>query len=369
VTLFIVACGLMVAVALAFIAWPLLKSKKNADGPRQRGVVALIVLAIAIPASAALLYIKVGRLHWQQEIADAATNPTVAAPDVLAMIAKLEQRLHDAPNDIDGWIMLGRSYAALEKPTQALTAYQKAYDLSSGNNIDAAMGLGEAMIVVDERSIAGKAGELFELVLAREPNNPKALWYGAIGALTRGNLPMAHQRFQHMLTLNPPQEVRTIIERQLQDIEQQLSASGQSLSKPPNNTPAPAAREKTQQSDRAITVHVSIAPELTKGLDKKTPLFVLARDPNAPGPPLAAVRRAVGDLPLTVTITDSDAMMAGRGISSVPRVQVVARISKTGTPQAQTGDLFGDAAVDFAAKPAAEIKILIDRAVAAAGGK
>jgi cytochrome c-type biogenesis protein CcmH len=369
VTFFIVACGFMVAVALAFIAWPLLKSKPVADTPPQKGYVAIIVLAIAIPASAALLYTKVGRLHWQQEIADAATNQTVAAPDVLAMIAKLEQRLRDTPSDIDGWIMLGRSYAALDKPTQALAAYQKAYDLSSGNNIDAVIGLGEAMIVADERSIAGKAGELFELALAKEPNNPKALWYGAIGALTRGNLPIAHQRFQHMLTLNPPQEVRTIIERQLQDLEQQLSAAGQPVSSPAAGETAKPAPEKAQQAGRSIVVHVSLAPEFIKGLDKKTPLFVLARDPNTPGPPLAAVRRAVGDLPFTITITDNDAMMAGRGISSVPRVQVVARISKTGTPQAQAGDLFGDAAVDFAAKPAAEIKIVIDHAVAAASGK
>jgi cytochrome c-type biogenesis protein CcmH len=72
---------------------------------------------------------------------------------------------------------------------------------------------------------------------------------------------------------------------------------------------------------------------------------------------------------LKITITDNDAMMAGRGISSVPRVQVVARISKSGTPQAQPGDLFGDAAVDFTVKPSTEVKIVIDRAVKVVVGK
>jgi cytochrome c-type biogenesis protein CcmH len=314
-----------------------------------------------------LLYTKIGRINWQQEIATAETNQSVGGPEVLAMVAKLERHLLDTPNDIDGWLMLGRSYAALEKPAQALAAYQKAYDLSGGNNVDAAMGLGEAMIMVDERTLVGKAGELFEKVLVKEPNNPKALWYGAVGALTSGNLPLAHERLQHMMTLDPPPQVRTIIERQLQDIEQQLSTSGQSVPKVAANS-APKSPQEKSQSNRAITVQVSLSPKFSN-LDKKTPLFVLARDPNAPGPPLAAVRRVVGDLPLTIKITDNDAMMAGRGISSVPRVQVVARISKSGTPQAQPGDMFGDAAVDFSAKPAAEARIVIDRTVESAAGK
>ena len=134
-TLFIVACALMVALALAFIAWPLLRAQQDANTPPQKGTVAMIVLAIAIPASAALLYAKVGRLNWQQEVTAAASDRTQAAPDVLAMIAKLEQRLRDAPDDIEGWIMLGRSYAALDKPTESLAAYQKAYDLSGGKKI------------------------------------------------------------------------------------------------------------------------------------------------------------------------------------------------------------------------------------------
>jgi cytochrome c-type biogenesis protein CcmH len=368
----------MIVVALAFIAWPLLRSHKleAADSAPQKGYLAIIVLAVAIPAFAALLYTKTGRMNWQQEIANAASDQAVSGPEVLAMVAKLERHLRDTPNDIDGWLMLGRSYAALEKSEQALAAYQKAYDLSGGTNVDAAMGLGEAMIMVDERALVGKAGELFEFVLTKEPSNPKALWYGAVSALNSGNLPLAHERLQRMMALDPPTQVRSIIERQLQDIEQQLKESGQSMPKvaansvpkaAPNSSPnSPQAKP---QSNRAITVHVSLSSKLAKDLDKKTPLFVLARDPNAPGPPLAAVRRSVGDLPLTVTITDNDAMMAGRGISSVPRVQVVARVSKSGTPQAQPGDMFGDVAVDLSVTPAAETQIVIDRMVEGAAGK
>jgi len=364
VSIFIVACITMALAAIAFVAWPLLKLRDARDVKEttQKNYVLVIVLAIAIPAIATAFYAKIGRWNWQQELTSSTPSEAARAPEVAAMIAKLEQRLHDAPNDIDGWLMLGRSYSALDKPTLALNAYQKAYDLSKGSNTDAALGLGEVMITMDERSIAGQAGQLFEAVLAKEPNNPKALWYGAVTALTNGKSPLAHERLQRILALSPPENVRSIIERQLQDIEQQLASAGQTAPKSAPNR----AREKqplAPQANHSLIVQVSVASDFAKDIDSKTPLFILARDPAAPGPPLAAVRRAVGDLPLTVTITDSDAMMQGHGIGSVARVQVVARISKSGAPQAQPGDLFGDATVEFVGTKATHVKIVIDRAV------
>jgi cytochrome c-type biogenesis protein CcmH len=370
VTLFIFACAFMVLLAVAFIAWPLIRSRSEQTPPRSR-YLALVVVAILIPATAATFYVQLGRWNWQQELATARgtnqlQNPNTA--EIEAMVAKLEQRLRDSPTDVDGWLMLGRSYMELNKTSLALNAYQKAYDLDQ-NNVDAAMGLGEAMIVADERAIAGTAGQLFEAVLARQPDNPKALWYGAVGALASGNLPRAHERLQHMLALGPPENIRVIIERQLQDIQQQMSAAGQAAGQPKPNAAPAVAPNTAPQPQRALAVQVSIAPALNKNLDKKTPLFVLVRDPAAPGPPLAAVRRAVGDLPLAVNITDNDAMLQGRGIGSVARVQVVARISKSGTPQAQPGDLYGEALVELASNNPVNVKIVIDRVVENAGGK
>ena len=72
---------------------------------------------------------------------------------------------------------------------------------------------------------------------------------------------------------------------------------------------------------------------------------------------------------MSVTITDGDAMMSGRGITSVSRVQVVARISKSGTPQAQPGDLYGEALVELAGASPIQVKIVIDRVVENAVGK
>jgi cytochrome c-type biogenesis protein CcmH len=94
-------------------------------------------------------------------------------------------------------------------------------------------------------------------------------------------------------------------------------------------------------------------------------LFVLARDPSAGGPPLAVQRHSSNDLPLTVELSERDAMMPTRTIAGVARVEVVARLSRSGTPQAQSGDFYGTAEHVFAGDGTSEatLNIIIDRTV------
>jgi cytochrome c-type biogenesis protein CcmH len=56
--------------------------------------------------------------------------------------------------------------------------------------------------------------------------------------------------------------------------------------------------------------------------------------------PLAVKRLRVSDLPVEVTLSDTDAMMPEMKLSAFDLVVVGARISKTGNPVAQPGDLF-----------------------------
>jgi cytochrome c-type biogenesis protein CcmH len=348
---FIVMCAVMAVAAMVSVAWPLLRRSDDVTNKPAR--VSAVVAVVLIPLVAAGLYVTQSNWNWRQ--ADALATQQRTAQE---MMVQLEQRLQSSPTDVDGWLLLGRSYMALEQPQRSLSAFRNALEHSDRTNVEALLGVAESMMIIDERSITGEAGRLFEEALVQEPNNPKALWYSAIVSLAKQDLRQAHTRLQRLLMLNPPGEIGSIIERQLQDIEQQLDGTDSSIVRMGEVQVAPT------MSQRAITVKVSIAPGLANNIDGRTPLFVVARDPAAPGPPLAAVRRAVGDLPFTVTITDSDAMMQGRGIDSAKDVQIVARISKSGAPQAQSGDLYGEANITFGADGKAEVQVTIDRSVA-----
>ena len=89
------------------------------------------------------------------------------------------------------------------------------------------IGLGEALAMTDEASLTGRAGRLFDAALAKAPNHPKALWYGSIAALQAGDLRKGRDRLQLLLAQNPPEQLRSVLERQIQDLNQQLNEAGQ----------------------------------------------------------------------------------------------------------------------------------------------
>ena len=69
-------------------------------------------------------------------------------------------------------------------------------------------------------------------------------------------------------------------------------------------------------------------------------MFVIARDPAQPSPPIAVVRRRVSELPTRVDLGDQNAMMAGRTLSGLSEFELLVRVSMSGQPTAQPGDWY-----------------------------
>jgi cytochrome c-type biogenesis protein CcmH len=358
VTGFIIACAAMIAAALLWIVLPLLRTKSAEDGTsRKERRISAIAIALFVPALAAALYATLSKWNWNEAAAEMAQ-----AQRMDELLEQVKAKLARNPDDVNGWLLLGRSYGTIGRYALAADAFQNAYDRSRGENVEAIIGLGEALAMTDETSLMGRAGRLFDAALEKAPNHPKALWYGSIAALQAGDLRLGRDRLQLLLAQNPPEELRGVLERQIQDLNQQLGEAGR-------GGPARAGGEGPVASatQRSIKVAVSIAPQIRDQLKGgPLPLFILARDPSAGGPPLAVQRHSSSDLPITVELSERDAMIAARTIATVPRVQVVARLSRSGTPQAQSGDYYGEAEYDFsqnAAASAGTLNIIIDRAV------
>lgn len=340
-TLFIVLAIVMAAVAIGLIVRPLLRKPADAPAdvvsrPSRAGAV---VTAIALPVLAAFLYVTVSNQQWDYVPGEGGEG----GPEIEHMVAQLEERLKAEPGDAEGWVMLGRSFVMLGRYPRAVEAYQQAYDLTRGENLPAITGLAEALILTDEASLNGRAGELIESALTKAPGEPKALWYGSLSALSAGRLDVARDRMQALLAQNPPDEVRSVLESQIAEINAQLGS--------------PAA----QSAAAVVSVSVSLAPDIAAQIREPLTLFVLARN-AAGGPPLAVVRLRSDELPTTVELSDGNAMLAGQGISSVPSAQIVARLSHSGSPQATSGDFFGEA--NYAVQPGrGSVNIVIDRVV------
>jgi cytochrome c-type biogenesis protein CcmH len=359
VTAFVIVCAAMVAAALLWIIVPLLRGASDAEQRRERRISGLVI-AIAVPALAVGMYALLSKWDWQAVEAQAANEAQMDQA-----LAKLESRLTANPQDLKGWLLLGNSYMHVQRYGRAVDAFQRAYEVSHGQDVEAIVGLGQAMVLMDESTLAGRAGALFEAALAKEPNNPRALWFGGLAALQAGDLRRGRDRLQLLLAQNPPPEIRGMLERQVQDLNQQLGEAPAGA--PPASATAGVAGEPggAEQKHRTIRVAVTLSPQIRSQLSGPLPLFVLARDPAAGGPPLAVQRHSSSDLPLTVELSERDAMMPTRTIAGVGRVEVVARLSRSGTPQAQSGDFYGSAEHVFAGDGTSEatLNIIIDRTV------
>ncbi len=334
---FIVIAAAMVLAVTAVIAVPRLSRRRDAP---QSSWTALAVLAVLLVGTGAL-YGAFSNWNWSQ--------PQAQTPDgsPQSMVATLARRLARNPNDLNGWLLLGRSYSVLQEMPLAVRAYERANDLGKGENVDALMGLAESLIGQDDSQLGGRAGQLVEKALALAPQSPKALFYGAAVAIQHKQLPLARERFAALLAENPPDNVRPIIQQQISAIDQALGTAG---------NPAPAA--PAGDAGAQVQIHVTLDAKLK--LDEKggAPLFVFVRDPRAAGPPLA-VKRLEAHFPQTVDLSGADAMLAGHGMQVGQDVEIVARISSSGGPLARSGDPFGSVAYHVAAT--GSVNVVIDR--------
>jgi cytochrome c-type biogenesis protein CcmH len=315
--LFAILAATLVLLAIALVTMPLLR------GPTRAPWAALGCIGVLLAGSVGL-YATWSNWSWPGE-------PTASKP--ADMVSRLARRLEREPGDLDGWLLLGRSYAAMGQSPLAMRAYERADRLAGGRNAEALTGMAELLVLQDDGALAGRAGDLFERALAIDPKAGKALFFGAVAAMRRGELPVARERFATLLTLDPPAEVRPLIEKQVAALDAAMTAA-------------------------AVRVTVKITGKLAGVAKTDAPLFVLVRDPDSPGPPLAA-KRFPAKFPLEVELTAADAMMPGRAIQAGRRVQVVARISRTGKPEAASGDPYGEVSYDVGRDGAREI--VIDR--------
>jgi cytochrome c-type biogenesis protein CcmH len=324
VTAFVlVALGLAVLAAL-FVAWPLLRRR---PGMPSAPIVAALAVLLVIIASA-LLYRLTGNRRW---------TTLAGANQPGGSIAALARHVESEPQDQSGWLALGAAYGGGGEFDLALRAYERANRLSEGGSAVALAGMGEAILLSGDGARAQQAEDFIEHALRLDPSIPKALFYGAIIAYRQGRLDVARSRFAAMLAQSPPDNVRAAIQKEIDEID--------------------AKQHPSIDAATAIHLHVTLAASLTAKLPANASLFVFVRSPDG-GPPLAA-KRSGASLPQDVDLSAADSMIAGRSLAPGQNVSVIARISASGSPLTQSGDLYGQ--IDYVAGKSGPRALQIDR--------
>ena len=339
ITFVLLAAALSLA-SVVLVAMPLLRRSSAGPGAPWTALAAAGLLVVG----SAALYATWSNWPWRAvKVADSPES----------MVSELARRLERDPTDLNGWLMLGQSYTVLQEYPLAVRAFGRAAQLSGGKSAEALTGEAQALALADESELDGRAGRLIEQALALEPDSGKALFLGAAVAARRGDLPLARQRFTRLLTLSPPEAIRPMIEQQIAAIDAKLSGTS------PTAAAVQQAQPQTNSQAAAPLVHVNVtlAPSLASSAGG-APLFVFVRDPAQGGPPLA-VKRLESHFPQDVALSPADSMVPGRVFSAGQSVQVVARIARSGSPVAASGDPFGE--VTYQVGHDGLVSLVIDR--------
>ena len=168
-------------------------------------------LAVAIIAVAGALYLWRGspglpdepyaaRGQEREEAAAARAQMT----QIRGMVAKLAAEMKSQPDDLEGWLRLGRSYAVLGQPDDAAVAFAQAERLRPN---DPAVLLAEAQSLMAGHSpvdpMSDQVVALLERVVAVEPDNPAANWYLGLHAAQQGDFAAARDKWQKLLLALP----------------------------------------------------------------------------------------------------------------------------------------------------------------------
>ncbi len=310
---------LLIALILLLFWWRLRYDRE--------GRFSLFAVLLSLPWLALTLYLVVGT---PEALSPQKSDPPLSLEEA---IARLQERLEANPRDLQGWILLARSYRALGRWSEAAESYRKALQLAP-EDLDLKARYAETLAAV-QGSFEGEPRKLLRKILQEAPDHPYALWLLGLDALNRGERERARELLGRLLRQMPPgaeaaEELRSLMERH-------------------------GLLAKTEEGGGEIRVKVRLAPHLQDKLPEGAVLLVFAR--TASGPPLAVVRRPVEAFPVEVTLSDRNAILPGRRLSQADRVVVVARISRSGQAEPEPGDLEGRSGP---VKPGGAVEVVID---------
>lgn len=227
----------------------------------------------------------------------------------------LRQRLAEKPN-ASAWSLYGRIMLQLGQLDEGVAAFEQSRSLAP-KNVANLMYYAQALIMSGSDADLAKAAGLVSQILQEDRANVEALGLLGVIAYERGDFDRAAQAWDITLQL-------------LEEDDPRYASLQNSLAD---------AKARADGSILALTVNVDISEQLRNEMPFGATLFVFVRDPDGGRAPIAVVRQTINDFPITVTLTDADAVMTETGLSDAKNWLVGARLTRSGTIEMQVGDM------------------------------
>jgi len=277
--------------------------------------------------------------------------------DMTALLEQLYQKLQQAPENIEGWRLLARSAMNTEYYDLAVESYTqiiRIFDATDESTASVYGLLAQAHYYQNQGKFNSAVQGALDQAFKENPNEVNSLGLMAINAFANEKYSVAIEFWKRILLAVPDHPSKISIETGIQRAQIALGETPLNTSQPTNASTTIAR----------IQVEVSIAPEVLAKVNAQDTVFIFAKAAAGTGPamPLAARKLKVRDLPIRIELNDQSAMGPMAKLSQVTHANVVARISKSGQPIAQTGDFEGShEGVDVKANASIRIQIASEK--------
>lgn len=328
-------------------------------GPVRKPWMVAAFFGLAIPAVTVGFYLWVGTPEATDPKVMAAASAQPGDHQIEEMVVLLEQKMKERPDDVQGWSLLARSYAATGKPAKALEAYAHLAKIAP-QDASVLADYADALALSRGRNLAGEPTELVKRALAADPRHPKALALAGTATLNAGDFAASLGYWERLYAVVPPgSEDADQVGKIIEDVRGRAAAAGKPLppskavasapaapaapaaapQQPPKGAPAKAP--KPAAGGKTVSGTVKLAGALAGRTSPTDTLFIYARAETGSRIPLAILRGGAGELPKSFELDDSMGMTPAATLSGTPSVVIEARVSKAGGAVVQSGDLVG----------------------------
>jgi len=319
------------------------RTKGNSETkPNYFWVVLVLVCLVSL-----LMYQQLGaekELTLQTKMASlaesAATNPELSRAKTVELVREFESATRAYPEKPEYWYLLGTQQTALARHPEAAESYARAYEFAPGD-ISLLARQTEAEFLAAEYNLTDKVKSLIDQVLEKAPNQPTIMGILGIMSYRTGQFDNAVRFWERALIglpANSPdaQAMRATIAQAQAQSGQAASATGSAAAPSQRTAEREVASGGSEGSSVGFQVNVALADGIS--LPPDTTLFVFVRQAGGPPMPIVVERTTVGALPTQFFMDDSSVMIPGQSLANFPSLEIVARVSRSGQPTAQSGD-------------------------------
>lgn len=275
----------------------------------------------------------------------------------------LRTKLHVNTQDAVAWLLLGRVTQALNDMESAKLAFEKAYELDP-SKVSTQLNYSQILLMEDDPPSMRKAALLLSKVLAQEPKNIDGLLMVGYIAEQMGNMDKAKSAWEVLVGILDKDDPRLgFVEQKLRADRASEIAKLHAGSVVDGDGGADinvdAGTEKAVKNAK-ITVHLTLSDALADKVPDGATLFVYAKAAQGPPMPAAVIKMNTFKLPLTVELTDANAMMDSYKLSSLKELVIRTRVSQDQDIGISPGELQGQSQV-FSLSDTTEISVVINQ--------